>query len=68
MKSLLDLFLVDYINFSGKYVIYDINWNGKKYNSFYNCLIYEGEYKNEERNVKGVEYHLDGEIIFEGEY
>ena len=30
--------------------------------------MFEGEYKNGQRNGKGKEYNLDGELIFEGEY
>ena len=31
-------------------------------------LIFEGEYKNGEKNGKGKEYFNDGEIKFMGEY
>ena len=68
-QKLVNLSLVDYINFSGKYIIYDSNEKGKEYDSFHNNLIYEGGYQNGERNGKGVEYHRrNGEIIFEGEF
>ena len=31
-------------------------------------LIYEGEYKNGERNGKGKQYYIIGNLEFEGEY
>ncbi len=34
---------------------------------FYGQLIYDGEYKNNERNGKGKEYY-NGKIIYDGEY
>ena len=34
----------------------------------FNELIFEGEYFNEERNVKGKEYHYGGKLRFEGSY
>ena len=68
-KSLVNLSLIDYINFSGRYVIYDQNGKGKEYDSFHDNLIYEGGFKNGERNGNGVEYHCkNGKIIFEGEF
>ena len=39
----------------------------KEYDYNYN-LIFEGEYKNGERNGKGKGYNGDGKLIFEGEY
>ena len=68
LKNLIYLSLIDYMNFSGKCVIYGSNGEGKEYNSFYNILIYEGGYKNGERNGKGLEYNRHGEIIFKGEF
>ena len=31
-------------------------------------LIYEGEYKNGEKNGKGKEYYDNGKLLYEGEY
>ena len=31
-------------------------------------MIFEGEYTNGERNVKGKEYNIFDTLIFEGEY
>ena len=54
-----------------KELVYELN-NGKgyvkEYNDFNNCIIYEGEYLNGEKNGKGKEYDDDGNLIFEGEY
>ena len=33
-----------------------------------NSLTFEGESLGEEKNRKGIEYNLKGNIIFEGEY
>ena len=41
---------------------------GKEYYIFNNALIYEGEYLNGERNGKGKEYSILGNLIYEGEY
>ena len=68
LKNLNNLSLIDYMNFSGRYIIYDSNIEGKEYIIFHNILIYEGGYKNGERNGKGLEYNIHGEIIFKGEF
>ena len=69
LQQLVNLSIIDYINFSGRYIKYDTNGNGKEFDIIFNNLIYEGEYINGERSGNGVEYfHRNGEIIFEGEY
>ena len=69
LKDLLNLSLLDYINYSGRYIIMESNGKGKEYDSYFNYLIYEGGYINGERNGEGIEYHnMNGEIIFKGEY
>ena len=60
--------LINYIFLSEKYIIYEDNENGKEYNGYDDHLIFEGEFLNGKRNVKGKKYNLDGEIEFEGEY
>ena len=57
----------NYKIFSGKYIIFDSNGNGKEYDGYEDNLIFIGEYKNGERNGKGREYY-DGTTLFEGEY
>ena len=42
--------------------------NYREINCLNKKLIFEGEYKNGERNGKGKEYNKNGNLIFEGEY
>jgi len=67
-QNLLDIKLINYKIFSGKYIIKEENNKIKEYNYFNNKLIYEGEYLNGKRNGKGKEYDIKGFLIFEGEY
>ena len=64
----MNISLINYKNFSGKYIIYEQNGKGKEID--YNGHIrYEGEYLNGKRNGKGKEYYIsNGKILFEGEY
>ena len=64
----LDISLINYKFFGEKYIIYESKGKGKEYNRNDNALIFEGEYKNGERNGKGEEYDNDGFLIFKGEY
>ena len=68
-QKILNLNLLDYRVYSGKYII-DTEIKGKKkeYNGFNDILIYEGEYLNGKRNGKGIEYYENGIMKFEGEY
>ena len=70
LKNILGLNLIDYIRFSGRYIKYETKDKdkGKKYNSFTDEVVFEGEYKNGERNGKGKEYDKLGNLIFEGEW
>ena len=65
LQNLLDIKLVNYKRFSGKYIVYDENKIGKEY--FKGKIIYIGEYLNGKRNGNGKEYY-DEILIFEGEY
>ncbi len=68
MQSNLDIKLINYKFYSGKYVIYENKIIGKEYYGYNNDLIFEGEYLNGERwNGKGKEY-VEGKLKFEGEY
>ena len=67
LKNKLDIHLVNYKFFSGKYVIFEPNGKGKEYN-YRDKLLYEGEYLKGERNGKGKEYDYNGNLIFDGEY
>ena len=66
LQNKLGINLINYKFWSGKYIIYKINGNGKEYDSN-DDLIYEGEYLNGKRNGKGKEYR-NGNLIFKGEY
>ena len=63
----LDITILNYKLFKGKYIIFETKRNGKEYNK-YDKLVFEGEYLNGERNGKGKEYYYNGNIEFEGEY
>ena len=67
--KILNLNLLDYKVYSGKYII-DTEKKGKKkeYDGEDDTLIYEGEYLNGKRNGKGIEYYYNGKIKFQGEY
>ena len=68
VKKRLNIGLINYKLFTGKYLIYETNGIGKEYNSYNDKLLFEGEYKNGERNGKGKEYNKYDILIYEGEY
>ena len=51
--------------FEGKKVCFGKEWNDDGNN---NCLVYEGEYWNNERCGKGISYDLNGNVDYEGEW
>ena len=63
----MNISLINYIFYSGRYIIYGSNGKGKEYDGCSGILKFEGEYLNGEKNGKCKEYD-DGELIFEGEY
>ena len=67
LQKKLNINLYNYKIFSGKYIEYDTNGNGKEYYNNANWK-FEGEYLNGERNGKGKEYDEYGILRFEGEY
>ena len=67
LKSWININLLNYKLFSGRYIIYEENNKGKEYD-YKGNLIYEGEFKNGERNGKGLEYNINKNLIFKGEY
>ena len=70
-KKLQNQFMIKLINYkllSGRYILYESNDNGKEYYFDNDKLLFEGKYKNGERNGLGKEYNSKGKIIFEGEY
>ena len=68
LQNNLNINLVNYRLFSGKYIMFEDKKGGKEYNSCNDKLIYEGEYLNGKRNGKGKEYNDDNKLIYEGEY
>ncbi len=69
-QHLLNIKLINYQIFSGRYIEYESNGKTKEYDSYDDHLIYEGEYSNGKRNGKGKEYYKYGKgiILFEGNY
>ena len=66
IQTKINIDIINYKLFIGKYIIYDLDIKGKEYDSE-NNLIFFGEYLNGKRNGKGYEFNKDN-IIFEGEY
>ena len=69
LQQKLEINIDDYKNLSSKYIIWDleIRKKGKEYNKD-KVLIYEGEFKNGERNGQGKEFFLNGNLLFNGNY
>ena len=57
LQNKIDISIINYIYFSGKYIVFESNRIGIEYNSFNNKLIFEGEYLNGKINGKGKEYY-----------
>ena len=68
MQKNLDISIINYKFFSGRYIIYESNKIGKEYNGEDDTLIFEGEYLNGKSHGKGKEYDKFGKLEFEGEY
>ena len=68
LKNKIDIKLINYKFYTGKYIIYEKNGKGKEYSGYSDDCKFEGEYLNGQRNGKGKEYDYDGKLIFEGEY
>ena len=64
----LDINLINYKMFSGKYIIYKSEGQGEIFNAMNDNLMYEGEIKDGKKNGKGKEYGKFGNIEYEGEY
>ena len=70
LQKKLDINLINYKLFSGRYIIYDKNGKGKEY-SYSGTLLFEGKYLNGKRNGKGKKYSYfvnKPTLKFEGEY
>ena len=69
LQKNLNISIINYIFFSGRYINYDSNGIGKEYNGYNDKLIFEGEYLNGKRNGKGKEYGWNnGNSLFGDEY
>ena len=71
LQNRLNINLMSYKRFSGRYIIYETKKKGKEYDYYKDRLIFEGEYINGERNGIGKEYEYIFERkfkVFEGEY
>ena len=69
-QYLLNIKLINYKIFSGRYIEYGSNGKVRENDSYDYHLIYEGEYLNGKRNGNGKEYDKKGKgiILFEGNY
>ena len=52
LQKILDISLLHYKLFSGRYIIYEENNKRKIFNSFNDQLLFEGEYLNGKKTVK----------------
>ncbi len=67
LQKKLDINIINYKEFSGKYKVGDKNRKGKEYDGYEDSLIFEGEYLNGKRKGYGKEYN-DNKLLYEGEY
>ena len=65
LQKKLDISILNYQHFTGKYIIYESNGFGKEYDGYEDRLIFEGEYLHGERSGKGKEVDI---LEYEGEY
>jgi len=68
LQNKININLIHYKFFSGRYIVYEENNKAKEYNCYNHILRYEGEYSNKKRNGKGKEYDYNGDLIYEGEF
>ena len=68
LQKIIDISIINYSIFSGKYRIIEEKGDGIEYNIFNDEIIFEGEYLNGKKNGIGIEYHNNGKIKFNGEY
>ena len=53
LQKIIDINIINYIHFRGRYIIYESSGIGKEYDGQFDALLFEGEYKNRKRNGKG---------------
>ena len=68
IQKYLDISIINYKYFKGRYIIYESNGIGKIYDVYFGKLIFEGKYLNGKKNGNGIEYDCKGNKLFEGEY
>ena len=75
LQTNLNINILNYKYFTGRYILYESNRIGKEINYIDNALIFEGEYLNGQKNGKGREFYfsnldleITGKLAFEGEY
>ena len=68
LQNKLDIKLINYKSFSGKFIIYEDDGKGKEYGGYFGRLNFEGDYLNGKRHGKGKEYYGNGVLRFEGDY
>ena len=67
-QKCLNINIINYKNFKGRYIIYESNEIIKEYLGYNDVLQFECEYLNNKKNGKGKEYYANGNLLFEGEY
>ena len=67
IQNKLNINLLNYRLFIGKYIIGNKNGNCKIYD-YNDNLLFDGEYLNGKKNGHGKEFSKYGELLFEGEY
>ena len=69
MQKKLNINIINYKVFYGKFIRYGINGKMREYLCYNQKMIFEGEYLGNKRNGYGKEYDFEnGSLIFEGEY
>ena len=68
LQNNINIKLINYKFYSGRYIIYETKIKGKEYIRHNNILVFEGEYLNGKRNGKGKEYDDNSNLKYEGEY
>jgi len=68
LQNRININLINYIIFSGRYIELGLNKKAKEYCIYTNNIIFEGEYSNGKRNGIGKEYYENNKIRFIGEY
>ena len=68
LQNIIDLSIINYKHFTGKYIIYESKIKGKEYYIHDDKLVFDGEFLNGERNGKGYVYNGNDFAISECEY